>query len=81
LIELLLVEFVLGGIFFIEFLVATDETGDFVVSIVAGAFETLVLSDKFGNVGIALVDLHLQSVDVFPEFVDGSAVDVGFGPS
>ena len=81
LIEFFFVEFILGGIFFIEFLVATDETGNFIVSIVTGALESLVLSDKFSDVSITLVDLHLQSVDILSELVDGSAIDVGFGSS
>lgn len=62
-------------------MVATDETGNFIVSIVTGALESLVLSDKFSDVSITLVDLHLQSVDILSELVDGSAIDVGFGSS
>ena len=60
-------------------MVATDETGNFIVSIVTGALESLVLSDKFSDVSITLVDLHLQSVDILSELVDGSAIDVSFG--
>ncbi len=78
-VHFLLVKFVLSGIFFIEFLVAADKSGNLIVSVVASAFESLIFAYELSDMCIALMNLHLEGVDVFPEFGDGSAVDVSFG--
>ena len=77
-VHFLLVEFVLSGIFFIEFLVAADKSGNLIVSVVTSAFESLIFTYELSDMCITLMNLHLKGVDVFPEFGDGSAIDVSF---
>ncbi len=77
-VHFLFVEFVLIGILLIEFLVATDESGNLIVSVVASALEALIFPYELSDMCVTLMNLHFKGVDVFPEFRECSAVDVSF---
>ena len=62
------VNLILSGIFLVKLLITADETGDFVVSVIACTFDSLILSDQLGDMGVALVNLHFKGVDVLSKF-------------
>lgn len=74
------INFVLASIFLVKLLISTDQTGNFIVSVVTCPFQAFVLPDQLIDMSIALMDLHLQGIDVFPQLSDGSSVDIDFGP-
>lgn len=80
LIRSLSINFVLASIFLVKLLIPANQTGNLIVSVVASSFQALVLPDQFVDMGITLMDLHLQSIDVFPQLSDGSSVDIDFRP-
>jgi hypothetical protein len=66
LIRSLSINFVLASIFLVKLLIPANQTGNFIVSVVTCPFQAFVLPDQFVYMGIALMDLHLQGVDVLP---------------
>lgn len=80
LIRSLSINFVLASIFLVKLLIPANQTRNFIVSVVTCPFQAFVLPDQFVYMGITLMDLHLQGIDVFPQLSDGSSVDIDFGP-
>lgn len=78
-IEPLFIDFILSGIFFIKLLITTDQTSNLIISVVAGTFKALILSDKFGYMCITFMDLHFQSIDVLSQLRNGPSVNISFG--
>ena len=72
------VDFVLVLVFLIELLISADETGDLIISIVTSPFESLVLSHKLSDVGIAFVNLHFKGIEVLSKLRNSPPIEVSF---
>ena len=75
-----LVNLILIGIFLIQFLITADQTRNLVVSIVACAFESLILPDELSNMRITFVNLHFQRIDILSELGNGPSINVSLRP-
>jgi len=62
-----LVDLILLFILFIQFLIATDQARYLIIPVIAGPLEPLILPNKLRYVGITLMYLHLQGIQILPQ--------------